>query len=121
MTPLKIHADIYTPRWGHDDRYNFTFGKNSLTIDLDKKITKATWTDTTARPDWTGEDLFKTMRNDAIYPPHNLLKLLEHLWREWRHVKISHEQVQDELNALVEWINTSTRNKPTTEFWNAYF
>ncbi len=121
--PLETHASIYSPRWGHEDRYKLTFEDNSLTIGHNANWAKAVWDDPDSDAVWadSGRELFGIFANDQIYPPRILPDLLEYLWRKWKYEEITPKQLQSELDALVDYINIGTHGKPTTDFWKGYF
>lgn len=120
MEPVEVFADFYSPRWGHTDRYKFTFSPERLSIVHGARRCEATWSET-ADPTWKGESLVGTMKNDSIYPPDGIEGLIEYLWREWRDGRFNVEQLQSELTAFAEYINASTAAKPNTEFWRRTF
>ena len=116
-----VELDIYSPRWGHNDRYIVELNQAYLEIGLSGRTTRATWRDN-LDPDWnSNESIHDIMNNDSIYPPTILQDLLEHAWLEWRNGNINDQQVDDELQEIANWINTITRSKPNTNFWNSYF
>ncbi len=120
---LEAHANLYSPRWGHEDRYTLTFEDNSLTIGFNANWAKAVWDNPNSDAVWedSGRELFGILSNDQIYPTRLLPELLEYLWRKWRDEEINPQQLQNELDALVNYINIGTHGKPTTDFWRAYF
>jgi hypothetical protein len=120
LEPVEVFADFYSPRWGHSDRYSFTFSMERLSIAHGARRCAAIWSET-ADPTWQGEPLMRTMKNDHIYPPDGIEGLLEHLWREWRGGRFDAAQLQAELTAFAEYINASTAAKPTTDFWRGTF
>jgi len=120
LEPVEVYASIYSPRWGHEDRYTFNFSMDRLDISHMARKTAAIWSDT-SDPTWEGEKLAATMTNDSVYPPHNLESLIEFLWREWRDGRFSKEELQAELTAFAEFINAATKAKPQTDFWRGVF
>lgn len=115
-----LTANIYSPRWGHDDEYSFDLTLEAMTISRDAQKTKCIWREG-LDPEWQGESLENIMRNDNIYPPAILPDLLEYLWRAVRNNELNQAQAQAELNAAADWLNTTTRAKPQTDFWRRYF
>ena len=115
-------ANIYSPRWGHDDMYTFNFAQDKMMIKAVTSNSDMTciWHDD-SDPEWTGLNLEDVMRDDEIYPPFNFTSLIEVLWIACKRGEITAEQAQIELNALTEWLNGITRTKPTTEFWSKTF
>lgn len=117
---VKATADFFSPRWGHDDTYEFEFSRERLTIKHGARVCAAEWKEN-SDPLWTGEPLVGTMKNDMIYPPDGILSLIEYLWRAWRDGELNADQLQSELNALADYVNASTKAKPKTDFWRGIF
>ena len=113
-------TEIYSPRWGHNDTYNFEFDQATLTIRFGPRVGTCTWQDG-RDPVWTGESWEDMLRNDSIYPPGILQDLIEHLWKAWRNGDIRTDAVNNELQAVITWLNQITSAKPRTEFWRKYF
>src|SRR5688572_8591226 len=104
-------ADIYSPRWGHHDAYNFEFEQNTLIIRFGPRVSTCTWQQN-RDPMWTGEAFAHMLRNDSIYPPSVLQDLIEHLWKSWRGGEIQTDDVNAELQAIINWLNQITEAKP---------
>lgn len=118
MATLKTR--IYTPRYGYEDAYTLEFTQESMTISTEARTTKCVWVES-RDPQWTGESLESMLKNDHIYPPAILPRLLEHLWMSWRKGDLSEAEADAELQAVTSWLNEVTRAKPTTDFWRRYF
>ena len=115
-----VDLEIYSPRWGHDDTYSVRLEMDSMEISMNARKAKAKWIER-LDPEWSGDQIENIMRNDRIYPPGNIRNLFEHVWEEWRSEEITDEEAEAELKELANWLNTITRSKPDTEFWNQYF
>lgn len=115
-----ITAQIYSPRWGHNDTYEFELTQEAMNITMGARGSRCEWREG-ADPEWQGEPLEDILGNDSIYPPAILPNLLEYLWTSWRNGEIDDAEAQVELNIVAEWINTITREKPNTDFWGRYF
>jgi hypothetical protein len=66
--------------------------------------------------DWgmNGEPhLYKYLRNEYISYPVNLGSYWEDIWYRANEGKLSNEEIQDRLNQLVEWVNTTTKARPS--------
>mgnify|MGYP001810177518 CR=1 FL=1 len=113
-------AEIYSPRWGHNDTYVFEFQQDTLTIRFHPRVAICKWQEN-GDPVWTGEAFEQILRNDSIYPPSILQDLIEHLWMSWRNGDIPVDSVNTELQAIITWLNQITEAKPRTEFWSDYF
>ncbi len=120
MEPIEVFGDFFSPRWGHNDRYTFSFAMDRLTIRHGPRECTAVWQEN-RDPIWEGEPLVRTMKNDSIYPPDGIEGLLEFLWRAWRDGQLDIDQVQSELIEFVNYVNASTNAKPQSEFWRGIF
>ena len=120
MNNTEVELQIFSPRWGHEDTYKFELTNDSLTITMHPRITICTWHDN-IDPEWSGEGLEKTLRNDSIYPPSIFQDLVEHAWKEWRVGELDDAEVNAELQELASWLNKITLSKPDTDFWKGYF
>jgi hypothetical protein len=117
---MECELRIFTPRWGHEDVYTVSLDRGSMIISRDRRVATCGWRDN-LDPVWAGEDLEAILRNDSIYPPSILPRLLEHVWTSWRSSEIDDAAAEQELQALADWLNTITRAKPDTKFWRTYF
>ena len=111
---------IYSPRWGHEDTYSFIFENDKLTIDFAPRRAYCTWQEN-HDPKWTGEPFEHMLRNDSICPPDNVSGLVEYIWKAWRNNELNDAAANAELQELVTWLNTITKEKPKTKFWKQYF
>ncbi len=115
-----ISAQIFSPRWGHNDTYELELTPEAMSISMGARKSKCVWQEG-RDPQWEGEPLESILRNDSIYPPSVLPSLLEHLWKSWRNSELTDAQAQSELNAVADWLNSITTAKPKTAFWRKYF
>jgi len=63
LEPVEVYASIYSPRWGHEDRYTFNFSMERMDISHMARKTAAIWSNT-SDPTWEDEKLAATMTND---------------------------------------------------------
>ena len=117
---IKVDLDIYSPRWGHNDKYSVELDRDFMEITLQARTSRATWRDN-LDPEWSGESIQEIMNNDSIYPPEITQDLFEHAWKEWRDGTINDQEVEQELKEVATWINEVTKSKPKSDFWNKYF
>lgn len=120
MKKTEVDLQIFSPRWGHEDTYKLELTSESLTITQGARVAKSTWREG-LDPEWSGESLERTLRNDSIYPPTNFQDLVEHAWKAWRNEELEDAEVNDELQVLASWLNEITLAKPDTKFWQEYF
>lgn len=115
-----IEVQIYSPRWGHEDTYEFEFTEGSLTISMGPRKSRCIWRDG-MDPEWQGESIEDILRNDSIYPPAILPDLFEHVWKSWRDGTLDDAEARTELESVAAWLNAITAAKPSTDFWQKYF
>ena len=115
-----LEAQIYSPRWGHDDTYSLDLTQEQLVIRMHAREARCVWREG-RDPSWEGEPLEDILRNDSIYPPAIFGQLLEHLWKSWRNGELTPERANEELQEVVGWLNSVTKSKPRTVFWKQYF
>lgn len=120
MDETKIELRIYSPRWGHEDVYELVLTRESLVVTHGARIAKCNWRDN-LDPEWSGESLDGTLRNDSIYAPSIFPRLIENAWEAWRNGELDASAVDTELNALADWLNEITHAKPDTDFWKKIF
>lgn len=121
MNPFEASAEVYSPRWGHTDTYRFKFEMDRFEVSHGPKKLVAIWHDG-GDPEWkVPEGLTDVMKNDGIYPPHDIEGLLEYVWKAWRDGQLSDDQAQHEVTAFIGWVNESTAAKPRTDFWRTIF
>lgn len=120
MNETTIDLEIYSPRWGHDDTYSVHLTKDVMTITQGGRTARCTWLEN-LDPKWDGERLEGILNNDSIYPPAEFEDMFEYAWKAWRNGDINDKTVDQELQAVADWLNTITRTKPQTDFWGLYF
>ena len=113
-------VEVYSPRWGHNDTYSFSFEKDALTVSFAPRKAVCVWREN-QDPLWSGESIKDMLINDQICPPDDFSGLVEYLWSSWRRGDINDSEAQVELQALVTWLNAITAAKPQTAFWSKYF
>ena len=119
---MRIEIQIYSPRWGHDDTYTLEFEENRFVFTQagPRPPAIATYVEG-GDPTWENrEGVFDMLHNDTIYPPKIIPDALEYLWLEWKNRGMSEAEVQQEANAIAEYINACSRAQPNTRFWNGY-
>ncbi|MDP8221356.1 MAG: hypothetical protein P9X26_08420 [Candidatus Stygibacter frigidus] len=107
----EFYLNIYTRRWGHDDKYKITrneggwfIGNISLNGNCDK----------------TGSPyLYENLRHDLVNYPHSLPGYLDFLWDQASEQGLSHEGVQEALDQLSSWIKTCEIESPKG-IWESY-
>lgn len=107
----EFYLDVYTRRWGHDDRYTFKRTENGWFIG---NIAINGNCDKTGAP-----YLYENLRQDSVNYPKSLPGYLEYLWDQAAEEGLSHETVQDSLNILSNWIKVCEKGSPKG-IWEAY-
>ncbi len=122
MDELELRVNLFAPRRNRDENFIFNFRNNGLSIRLAVMNEGATWVSAENGLVLTDGNLTSIMGNDNISAPWNLDYLVERLWYDWKDDTFSTpEELQRELNALAEYINTCSRARPATNFWSEYF
>jgi hypothetical protein len=121
---------IYSAKYGTDDEYTIVMERNQMTIGRagDPNPSICTWKEG-RDPTWSTDfpqfvdrnPVESTLENEHVYPPTIFVRALEAAWRAWRHNELNNEEVESEINALCEWINTTTKSRPKTDFWRRIF
>lgn len=60
--------------------------------------------------------LFAVLDHDSVSYPHNLDYQMYDLWRAANEMGLTHDQVQQKLNAIAEWVSTCERSRPATHY-----
>ena len=120
MDHTSAEMRIYSPRWGQEDTYDLELSRESLIITHGPSKATCAWREN-LDPQWGGDSLERMLTNDSIYPPSILQRLLAHAWLSWRSNEMDDNALQEELNAVADWLNATTRAKPSTEFWRRFF
>lgn len=115
-----LQAKIYSPRWGHDDTYDFDFERDRLRITFKMKAAVCTYREN-RDPEWTGTDLNRILEDDSIAPPLKFTAAMENLWGKWRGGELHPNNLAAELQAAIDWLNACTQAKPKTDFWRQFY
>ena len=111
-----VKLDLYSPRWGHTDKYTIILEENTLTITMSVRKATCEW-NPDEDPKWSkdlGSDaLTKILNNDRIYPPEEFKSLLVKAWRSWVNGELNDTEIESELKELENRINTITKTTPT--------
>jgi len=119
---LSVTVDLFSPRWGHNDDYEFVFNEEDMEIiaGMQKKA-KCEYVEG-MDPQWAShERIGRILTNDHICYPDNLEGLITHVWLSWKNGDINNAIAKESIESLADWINAITSSKPSTEFWNNYF
>ena len=117
---------LYSPRWGHEDAYHMQLERHQLSVRVLGNRAVCSWVEG-FDPEWLGHSggsrnpLEKILENDSIHPPSVFVRALEYAWIAWRDETLDDSQVKAELQALCDWLNTVSRNKPSSDFWRGIF
>lgn len=107
----KFKMDIYSCRWGHTDLYH---------LERTKQGWKVFSNSSGGECDKSGKPfLFDILKNDLINYPKDLVGYLEWLWDQAQQQGLTHNEVQDALTELAEWINMCEKGSPG-EIWEPY-
>lgn len=107
----EFYLNVYTRRWGHDDRYTFKRTENGWFIG---NLSISGNCDKTGAP-----YLFENLRHDSVNYPKSLPGYLEYLWDQAAEEGLTHEEVQESLNMLSNWIKVCEQGSPKG-IWKVY-
>lgn len=105
----KFTFNVFSRRWNHSDSYsikrtNSGWEVNHLSISgpCDKR----------------GQPfLFQNFEQDFIKYPHNLEMWMEWLWEKAASQGLTHDDVQNALNEIAEWVSNTEQNAPQNGIW----
>jgi hypothetical protein len=103
--------DVFSRRWGHNDRYRIkriNKGWDVYHIAIGGPCNKE------GRP-----FLYENLDHDSINYPEELPGYMEWLWEQAKELGIPHDQLQESLNQLAEWVNLCEKNSPKG-VWEGY-
>ena len=103
-----FRLQVYSRRWGHKDDYNLERKQYGWYINF---INKSGECDKSGNP-----ILYEILENDCINYPKNLGGYLEFLWNQANKCGLSHDEVQEYLNQIGEWISSCEINTPDGMF-----
>jgi hypothetical protein len=105
----KFTIDVHSRRWGHKDRYDVTRTESGWIFSHFNEIP----TDTDGRVEGReGSGFFDILDHDSINYPEELPGYLDWLWRQAEEQGLTHEQVQEALTQLADWINVVEIESP---------
>ena len=103
---------VFSNRWGHEDTYKLQRTQDGWVI---MHIAIGGPCDPGGRP-----FLFDNLRQDSIHFPAGLDDRMEWLWHQAGTKGLTHEQVQEGLQQLGDWVSTTERSIPTHGVWEGY-
>ena len=126
MNTIDKSYDIYSPRWGHTDRYTVVLTPDEIEIGTALAKTRCFIGDN-GDPEWPGYDrtaehpLQVIWRNDHIHVPDAVPDALEAIWWRWRNGEVEDDTLLTELDDLFEWVNAITSSRPSNELLQTIF
>ncbi len=127
MEDFQAIFEVYSPRWGHADRYQVTFTQEQMRIG--QGVNAAICRQLPDHdPVWSGygnglsdNSLMRMFSNDQIYAPKIVPFALEWAWKQWRDNGCAEEEILAGLQELFTWIDQTARSKPKGKFWQTAF
>ncbi len=125
MEEFEAEYDIFSPRWGHPDRYKIRFTPEAITISQGSFEAVAT-KEPNSDPVWqshnsgVGNPFTNILENNRIYVSRIVVDALEMAWDRWKDKQVSDAELREGLSDLFTWVDSSARNHPTG-FWNNLF
>lgn len=103
---------VFSARWGHPDTYKVKRTEDGWNI---SHIVIGGPCDKGGRP-----FLFENLRHDSIHFPEGLDGWLEWLWSQAASKGLTHEQVQEGIQQLADWVSETEKNAPSGGVWEGY-
>ena len=118
---LNFSHKVYSPRWGHADIYNVAFCEDKIHISNGAHYVDCVLSEN-GNPEWSGskDSFVDLLENDHIYPPTVVDLAVESAWAKWLDGN-SDEVVISGLNELFDWIDQTSRSKPSGDLWDGIF
>lgn len=104
----EFYINIYTRRWGHDDKYKI---KRIATGWFIGNIAINGNSDKSGFP-----TLYENFNQDSVNYPKSLPEYLEYLWDQAAEQGFSHAEVQHYLDLLSDWIKSCEKSSPQEIF-----
>lgn len=102
----KFYMNIYTRRWGHDDKYKL------------ERNEKGWYVSHLSYSDQGGRDaepiLGYILRHDSVSYPRNLSSLMDDIWIRAEEEGLSHEEVQNMLIEVAKWVSLTEKSYPSS-------
>lgn len=122
---LIFQINLYSPKWGTSDEYEFQFGQKQIKIVRNESYVLYTETESIG-PEWSapanfaGHALLNMLEVYDIFPPTIFVGAIVSAWKAWKNKEISDKRVVAEIKNLCKWDKVSER-KPKTKFWRSKF
>lgn len=122
MKRFESEYDVYSPRWGHTDKYYVTFTEDELLIKqgnfsaicVREDNSDMRWDGYNSQ---TGNPLMKIFSNNRIHAPQIIPLALETAYQKWLDGEVNETNLSEGMDELFEWIDLCSRNKPSGDFW----
>jgi hypothetical protein len=101
----KVKVDIFSPRWGHKDKYTFILTPKGWEI---QRLAINGHCKPSGSP-----ILYKNFNQDDIGYPSDLEDLMEALWKKAHLENLQKHQLEWQLKRIAVWINRLNYHKPT--------
>jgi len=108
----KFTFRVFSRRWGHDDTY--TIKRTATGWDVSHIMINGPC-DKGGRP-----FLFRNFDQDSIRYPSSLADNLEWLWERAATAGLSHDQVQEALQQLADWVSETENGGPSGGVWEGF-
>ena len=120
MDDYTFSSDVWTPRWGHTDNYSVRM------TDVEMTVQQGVFTATCAigakgDPVWSGgrgsgHALVGMFSADHIYVSEVVARALSWAWEQFRD-GTAKDVLDEGLNELFAWVDTTSRATPKTQLW----
>ncbi|MGC6586131.1 hypothetical protein ACPV3A_14335 [Paenibacillus sp. Dod16] len=104
----RFEFNVYSRRWGHEDHYGLTRTSSGWNL---SHTTYGGEMNKSCEP-----NLFEALRHESVIYPRNLSGFFEWLWDRAERDGLSHDEVQEALNQLANWVSNCERDAPRGVF-----
>jgi integron cassette protein len=123
-TKTAVSIKVFSPRWGHDDTWRFSFIDNGWAITFGTGTHQATLRceDDVDDADTVHDDerFFHWASNDMVQVAESAPDFLRYLWNQYNDSEITEEELRTEFESFASWITSTTNSRPQTPVFKGY-
>lgn len=125
MSNFTASFDVFSPRWGHADRYQIVMSNDEMRVSQGSFFAVCKQADN-GDPEWSGYNegignpLMQIFTNDFIYAPEIVPFALEWAWQQFRN-GADHDILREGLEEVFSWIDQTAKSNPSSDLWQGAF
>ena len=126
MGHFQAAFEVFSPRWGHTDRYQIVFTPDKLLVSQGNFSATCKHGEN-GDPEWSGYNaeignpLMQLFENDSIYAPAIVPWALAWVWQKWCGGAVSNNDLEPALTEFFSWVDQTARSKPNSKLWQEAF